>query len=636
MFELSPEESQSVSEITIYDGDKPKMHLTARDDEHYGHLLITTIFGSRAGYDSDNEDREFGCSYDFHVKSRNKELGTITISGNLNDALHTCAGTDKLFNKSVIERIKKSDANPAIYASTYKPSESVRQAQHIAYEKELERERRQAEKAEETTYNVPEKIEVSPTLEAEQTNQDILSQQQLFKLPETLTSTSTELNLNNQQLMFFPEVLLKFNNLEILNLSSNYIPQIPSEITLLNSLVELSLANNHSLYNLPNALCLLKTLRKLDLSNTLIAKLPDNIGALENLEELDLFNVSRLKAFPNSFGKLIALRKLVATRCDLQQLPNSFVQLKNLVEANFTDNALEFLPNNFHFLINLVSINLYCNRLRILPEDFHLLPKLEILFLVHNQLKALPDGIGLMPKLRIIDFDYNALSEIPDSLYGIWKQQLENQETLWRRKFELQHNAIEHLSENLQKLEAAQKLYLDHNCLSKLPNIFDKLHQLEKLNLASNLLTELPSSFSSLKNLRLLNLYKNKLTVVPDEICTMPTLETLNLEKNCITHLTFRMLLAILFLDKTILFDNNPLDQSDDLTRNMFIAFCYNTCGCKKETKQKAWNYCQYQFFEQTQADEHLSELTPDDVTYVKNKQDPVIHDNRCEYARTP
>ncbi len=606
-FELSLKESDTLSKIEFYNGDEtdgeenePEMHLYARsNDNKPGKLYADVRFSRRAG--CDDGDHEFGCTYRFFEKRQVRDQLKVIVGGNLDEALHYFAGPEMLYSPSFLSRIKEKPLlQEFIYASTYEECDEITLPTSIAAHQSGE------QLFEETFANFPARQEAIWQEHGRIDPEEAEKQRQEFQLPENFTTDSTELVLSNRGLMFFPERLLGFHNLQILNFHDNKIPQIPRDITRLNALTELLLGNNWSLETLPDELCLLTTLRTLDVANTSISTLPDNIGHLRSLKVLRCANNK------------------------LTRLPGSFVLLANLVEASFHCNLLELLPEKISLLANLEQLDIICNRLTSLPLDFSKLPKLKTLHAAYNQLKMLPPNIGHMPALEFMSLQHNELSEIPDSLYDKWKLQLpgDRLKTIW-----LRDNCVERLSSRLAILCATKSLYLDHNQLRELPDVFHVFQALTMLNLAHNLLSDIPESFKELKALRLLSLRNNNFTEVPDELCTLPALKLINLKENHVSHGTFAMLLAILYLDKTILFEHNPLDQTDDLTRNMLIAFCFQTCGCSPQTKKEAWHYCRYRFFAQGRAQEKLQPFLPAHSIMVESKFDSVDHDTRCQYA---
>lgn len=76
--------------------------------------------------------------------------------------------------------------------------------------------------------------------------------------------------------------------LEYLDLSFNKMRNLPSEITYLNSLTSLKVANN-KLVELPSGLCSLQNLENLDLSSNRLTSLGGlDLGSMHSLRRLNL------------------------------------------------------------------------------------------------------------------------------------------------------------------------------------------------------------------------------------------------------------------------------------------------------------------------------------------------------------
>ncbi len=92
---------------------------------------------------------------------------------------------------------------------------------------------------------------------------------------------------------------MKLTNLQSLNLSYNYINEIPKEIGNLTNLQLLHLSNNQ-INEIPKEIGNLTNLQSLDLSRNQITEIPKKIGKLTNLKQLDLSG-NPIKLFPKGF-----------------------------------------------------------------------------------------------------------------------------------------------------------------------------------------------------------------------------------------------------------------------------------------------------------------------------------------------
>jgi Leucine-rich repeat (LRR) protein len=104
----------------------------------------------------------------------------------------------------------------------------------------------------------------------------------------TVTNTSTVLNLSGQGLTKVPEYVFSRTDLVELNLSNNLlIDALPSQIGNLKKLKVLNLSNNKFI-GVPAEVGQLKNLEVLNLSNNQLTGLPFEIGNLLNLKLLDV------------------------------------------------------------------------------------------------------------------------------------------------------------------------------------------------------------------------------------------------------------------------------------------------------------------------------------------------------------
>jgi Leucine-rich repeat (LRR) protein len=114
------------------------------------------------------------------------------------------------------------------------------------------------------------------------------------------------LSLRGKKLKAFPIEILKFKNLQELDLSKNKIDSLPNEIGQLKNLQTLDVSSNKLEY-LPDSIGKLKNLKKLAAGKNEILAIPRQIGDLENLEVLDLWS-NQISIFPDELNKLKKLR----------------------------------------------------------------------------------------------------------------------------------------------------------------------------------------------------------------------------------------------------------------------------------------------------------------------------------------
>jgi Leucine-rich repeat (LRR) protein len=117
-----------------------------------------------------------------------------------------------------------------------------------------------------------------------------------------------KLVLRKNHLKTFPNEVLKFKNLQYLDISKNKIEELPDSISLLNQLQYLSCSKT-GLKIIPNTIGKLTHLKYLNLNQNDIEQLPHQIGNLENLELLDLWS-NNFNEYPPSLKNLKSLKIL--------------------------------------------------------------------------------------------------------------------------------------------------------------------------------------------------------------------------------------------------------------------------------------------------------------------------------------
>lgn len=138
------------------------------------------------------------------------------------------------------------------------------------------------------------------------------------------------LSLRGKKLKTFPSEILKFKNLQELDLSKNRLDSLPNELCDLRNLQVLDVSSNKIVY-LPDSIGKLKHLRKLAAGKNEIVAIPKQIGDAESLEILDLWS-NQISIFPDELNKLKKLRwmdlRVIQIEDDMQKhiqeiLPNT-------------------------------------------------------------------------------------------------------------------------------------------------------------------------------------------------------------------------------------------------------------------------------------------------------------------------
>jgi len=283
-----------------------------------------------------------------------------------------------------------------------------------------------------------------------------------------------ELDLSHNRLKVLPPELIKFKNLEELDIGEN---------------PELDLSASFEI------LSRFKSLKFLSLSD-LNKPIPDDISKLTSLEELSLGR-NDLTSIPEGVKKLTRLRELSLWRNNISTISLQPGDLPNLEEIEFMLNKFTAFPDDLSLLPNLKKISFYGNQISYVSPGIKKFLRLEELTLRGNKLSSLPEEFGELKALRKLDLRENKLTSIAPLL-------------------------------NLIGLEW---LDIGENQLTSITPLVN-LIGLEELDIAKNKIEEIPANISILKNLKELSLYANPIRVLPGWIRDLPSLNYITIDVN--------------------------------------------------------------------------------------------------------
>ena len=212
-----------------------------------------------------------------------------------------------------------------------------------------------------------------------------------------------------------PEGFIAFYNKAALNLSnytSHNIEVMPilEQLRFLPHITQLDLSNNY-LQNLPLQLYELRHLEKLSLWTNDIYFLEEQIENLENLKDLSL-GENKLMDLPPTFTKLRNLTSLSLLDNDLEEFPLEIISLSKLQELDLSENNLQGIPTDIQHLKNLYSLNLSGNDLKQLPPEIANLEALQFLYLLDTLLEKLPPEIKNLKKMRSLNLAGSPISKV--------------------------------------------------------------------------------------------------------------------------------------------------------------------------------------------------------------------------------
>lgn len=194
-----------------------------------------------------------------------------------------------------------------------------------------------------------------------------------------------ELVLTSNIIRRIPMAIGKFPGLKKLNLNSNQVEDIASEISALKNLQELSLYKNN-IKSVPLFLYDLPALRVIDLYFNQIEQFDPAIINWSKLEILYAAN-NKLFSLPENVGKLSGLRELYIHHNRLSTLPQSLGNMDSLRVLRVNDNFLIELPDRLYQLRYLENLDIGANRIQHVPKGLFDFPRLKLLSLYDNPLE---------------------------------------------------------------------------------------------------------------------------------------------------------------------------------------------------------------------------------------------------------
>lgn len=201
----------------------------------------------------------------------------------------------------------------------------------------------------------------------------------------------------------------KLAEIRSLDLSFNYLSQVPVEVFLYPSEIDLS---NNEIVELPAAVAAYDHITGLYLSANRLVTLPSWVARCVNLESLEASGnqLDRLPSLASIGGlEILALRGNELDGSQIEQLPES---LKFL---DVSSNPISSLPEDF-WQPNLRNLQIADTLITQLPHNFsERVPALQTLSAEGANLTSLPETFGEIAA-EYIDLSFNSLSDLPESM----------------------------------------------------------------------------------------------------------------------------------------------------------------------------------------------------------------------------
>ncbi len=150
------------------------------------------------------------------------------------------------------------------------------------------------------------------------------------------------------------------------------------------------------------------TLEILDLSNNFLSELPEDIDKLKNLKILFLSN-NNFKKVPSELKNLQNLYMLGFKANEIKNFDEDILPL-SISWLILTDNKIEILPESMGKLTKLQKCALAGNKIKTLPKSMSKCKNLELLRLSANELEKVPPWLLTLPKLAWLALSGNRCS----------------------------------------------------------------------------------------------------------------------------------------------------------------------------------------------------------------------------------
>uniref|UniRef100_A0A7M4F460 Leucine-rich repeat-containing protein 40 n=1 Tax=Crocodylus porosus TaxID=8502 RepID=A0A7M4F460_CROPO len=386
----------------------------------------------------------------------------------------------------------------------------------------------------------------------------LVQHNELSHLPDGFGQLASleELNLSNNQLATIPTSFASLTNLIRLSVAQNQLRSLPAEISSMKSLKQLDCTKNF-LETIPPELASMASLEQLYLRknkfnifvnyllDNKLKSLPDEISLLQKLERLDLANndISRL---PYALGNLPHLKFLALEGNPLRAIRRDILQ-------KGTQELLKYLRSKIQDDITSPSEESPVTAMTLPSEsriNMHAITALKLLEYSEKQAILIPDevfnAVGSNP-VTTVNFSKNQLSEIParivelkesvcDVSLGFNKLSSISLELCLLHRLmhvDVRNNFLTSLPEEMEALTKLQIINLAFNRFKIFPTVLYRIPTLETILLSNNQVGSIdPVQLKKMDKLGTLDLQNNDLLQVPPELGNCETLRTLLLEGN--------------------------------------------------------------------------------------------------------
>lgn len=321
-----------------------------------------------------------------------------------------------------------------------------------------------------------------------------------------------EIDLSHNTISYIQKLDYEYplGKLENINLSDNYLEEIPDAIFESFS----NLTNLDISYNIINTLSPftfegIKKLAYLNISHNKLSDINASLFRFSELLTLDLSSNKLKNINANDFNSLTKLTSLnLKSNIIVSIDKNTFLNLCILNSLDISDNELEILDKDtFKTIADLKNIMISKNKFKNLPKSLFKGKSIELFSIFENNLegsieRGTFDGLQLVTEL---DLSNQRLDSIEDNaFYGLGQLVV----------LLLQNNDIKTLSSKcFNMLTYLKQLDLSYNKIINIEFEKENLGNLESLSIRNNYLTVIKHEhFQGLDSLQVLDLSDNKIT----------------------------------------------------------------------------------------------------------------------------
>lgn len=386
----------------------------------------------------------------------------------------------------------------------------------------------------------------------------------------------------------------------VLILKESALHRFPEDVKALKMLKHLDLSINY-LVEIPDFLGSMSHLKQLNLSRNQLESLPQGLGFLPCLEVLNL-SQNKLTDLPD-LSKCVALKTVEVTQNQFTSFPEGICHCPNLETCIFTENRIEVLPDlifslraisvtlNKNRLISLNTVNLLrCERLRAVNVDDNQLSRDEIELFVSKAPREIRISFERnVSNLHTTDLqemgnDSSKSKSVASSARKLIGQPGPSTSTVNKhlematksRILQLKGTGLKKIPDEIEQLaEVLRNLELSENKIREIPLFIGQFSQLKQLHLSNNCLELLPDEIGSMKKLEILNLAGNRIKALPDTIVGCTDLRTIDVSSNCFKQFP-TSIIACLQLDLLNLNANQIETLPDEVSQLKVIELSLN------------------------------------------------------------